>query len=119
MTLLLPPLATSTVDRSAYPFDLIRHSTQVEAAKVAQKLALLDRLAFQPGDEYYGAQLEPWRDRDLLALTELFAGEDLEVIDADIYKALLVLWPEPCWEDDPFISLERDREFDFLAEFLE
>jgi hypothetical protein len=117
MPLLLPPLAASTMKRSQdYPVDLIRYSRQVEAAKAIQVLELREVGC----GEYYGAQLDPWRDRDLTALAEVFDGEDLESIDADVSKALKVLWPEPCWEDNWFETWqdEGDRELDFLSEFL-
>lgn len=119
MPRLLPPLAASTVKRSQdYPIDLIRYSRQVEAAKAIQTAELLEH--WDDRGEYYGAQLDPWRDRDLTALAEVFDGEDLDSIDVDVSKALQVLWPEPCWEDNWFETKqeEGDRELDFLSEFL-
>jgi hypothetical protein len=49
------------------------------------------------------------RERDWKALTELFDREDADEFEADINSYLLLLTPEPCWEDDPF---------DFLREYL-
>lgn len=120
MPLLLPPVATSTQsDSPDYPVALIRYSRQIEAAKALKAAELL-----QDRGEYYGAQLSPWRDRDMIALAEVFDGEDLAAINHDIEQALQVLWPEPCWEDEVFWQEWEwqgeagDREFEFLAEFL-
>jgi hypothetical protein len=49
------------------------------------------------------------RQRDWKALLELFDRDDVDEIEADVHGSLLLLPPEPCWEDDPF---------DFLREFL-
>ncbi|MEC4805848.1 MAG: hypothetical protein SAJ12_07170 [Jaaginema sp. PMC 1079.18] len=123
MPLLLPPLATSTLSNAQdYPVDLIHYSRQIEAAKALQAATFVQ---YRRG-EYYGAQLSPWRDRDTMALEELFDGEDLAAISDDLEQALQVLWPEPYWEDKVFWQQWEggDRvsvsvtEFEFLAEFL-
>lgn len=49
------------------------------------------------------------REGDTKALAALFDREDSDEIETDISKYLRLLWPEPCWEDDPF---------DFLREYL-
>lgn len=49
------------------------------------------------------------RERDWKVLIELFDRHDSDEIEADISTNLLLMMPEPCWEDDPF---------DFLREYL-
>ncbi len=57
----------------------------------------------------HAAPLSPLRERDVAALNELFQREDMNDIEADVTHRLLQLFPEPCWEDDPF---------EFLQDFL-
>lgn len=57
----------------------------------------------------FAAPLSPLRERDLTALSEFFLRDDMPAIEADINQRLLLLLPEPCWEDEVF---------DFLKEFL-
>jgi hypothetical protein len=59
--------------------------------------------------EVYALQSTSLKDRDWKALLELFDREDADDIEADIHSNLLMLVPEPCWDDDPF---------DFLSEYL-
>lgn len=55
-----------------------------------------------------GASLMPLRERDIIALSELFDREDSEEIEADINHHLIWLWPEPCWDDEDPFSFLRD-----------
>lgn len=57
----------------------------------------------------HAAPLSPLRERDIQALSAWFDREDMTTIETDVDRCLLVLWPAPCWEDDPF---------EFLQEFL-
>lgn len=57
----------------------------------------------------YAPAFTSLRERDWKVLTELFDRQDCDEIEADINNNLLLLMPEPCWEDDPF---------DFLREYL-
>ncbi|MBD2357924.1 hypothetical protein H6G41_25485 [Tolypothrix sp. FACHB-123] len=57
----------------------------------------------------YAPALRSLEERDWKAMTELFDREDSDEIEADIRNSLLLMIPEPCWEDDPF---------DFLSEYL-
>lgn len=57
----------------------------------------------------YAAPLSPLRERDEVALDELFQRSDMLAIETDISSCLLKLMPEPCWDDDPF---------EFIREFL-
>ncbi|WP_225886934.1 hypothetical protein [Nodosilinea nodulosa] len=53
--------------------------------------------------------LSPLRDRDRLALGEIFAHDQMAAIEADILHRLSYLVPEPIWEVEPY---------EFLREFL-
>lgn len=59
--------------------------------------------------ELHAEPLSPLKSRDVDALGALFQREDICAIEVDISQMLLRLFPEPCWEDDPF---------EFLKEFL-
>jgi hypothetical protein len=39
------------------------------------------------------------RDRDLKELSDWFDREDMSEIEGDLNRHLLMLFPEPCWED--------------------
>jgi hypothetical protein len=63
-----------------------------------------------PGNlQVFAPALRSLEERDWTVMTELFDREDSDEIEADIRKSLLLMMPEPCWEDDPF---------DFLSEYL-
>ncbi|MCD8489938.1 MAG: hypothetical protein LRZ84_25180 [Desertifilum sp.] len=55
------------------------------------------------------APLMPLRERDVKALSDFFDPMNMAEVEADILQNLLWLWPEPCWEDDPY---------EFLREYL-
>ncbi|MBD2207212.1 hypothetical protein H6G33_31955 [Calothrix sp. FACHB-1219] len=57
----------------------------------------------------YAPALISLEERDWKVMTELFDREDSDEIETDIRNSLLLMIPEPCWEDDPF---------DFLSEYL-
>ncbi|MDJ0616905.1 MAG: hypothetical protein QNJ63_09195 [Calothrix sp. MO_192.B10] len=59
--------------------------------------------------EAYAPPLMPLKDRDWKVLVQLFDRADSEEIADNINSKLLMMMPEPCWEDDPF---------DFLLEYL-
>ena len=59
--------------------------------------------------EAYAPPLMPLKDRDWKILVQLFDRADSEEIADNINSKLLMMMPEPCWEDDPF---------DFLVEYL-
>jgi len=54
----------------------------------------------------FAAPLSPLRERDLAALSALFSTDTMSAIEADVAQLLIRLQPEPCWEDDPFNSLQ-------------
>ncbi|XGV96721.1 MAG: hypothetical protein ACAF41_28860 [Leptolyngbya sp. BL-A-14] len=73
-------------------------------------VALSDKRIAATLDQFpFAEPLSPLRERDLTALSEFFQRDDITVLEADINQRLLLLLPEPCWEDSPF---------DFLTEFL-
>ncbi len=55
----------------------------------------------------FAAPLSPLRSRDIQALKALFDREDVEELAADVTARLLLLYPEPCWEDDMFSFLRE------------
>lgn len=59
--------------------------------------------------QIYAPVLTSLKERDWKVLLELFDKENMDEIEADINTNLLLMIPEPCWEDDPF---------DFLREYL-
>jgi hypothetical protein len=59
--------------------------------------------------EAYAPPLMPLKERDWKILVQLFDREDSEEIAENINSKLLMMVPEPCWEDNPF---------DFLYEYL-
>jgi hypothetical protein len=60
-------------------------------------------------NDVYAPPLMPLKERDWKVLVDLFDRGDSEEIENDINSKLLLMIPEPCWEDDPF---------DFLSEYL-
>ncbi|MGB0560586.1 MAG: hypothetical protein ACPGVO_02130 [Spirulinaceae cyanobacterium] len=112
------PVAAPHPDSSAFPTELVEFSRKVEATR-GSKATLWPQETSEVliAGEYFGAQLLPLHSRDVEALEELFQNEDIETIDLNIRAALNLLWPELCWEDDPFEEFDLS-EFDFLAEFL-
>jgi hypothetical protein len=99
---------SSTDDRSGFPVELIRYSSQVENLK-AQVRSRDKAAKTKSYDLGYAAILMPLNERDTKALLALFEREDIEQIEAEIDRNLFWLTPAPCWEDNPF---------DFLSEFL-
>ncbi|QLE56765.1 hypothetical protein [Nostoc sp. TCL26-01] len=59
--------------------------------------------------QIYAPAFTSLKERDRKALIELFDRGDIDDIEADVNSNLLLMIPEPCWEDDPF---------DFLREYL-
>lgn len=118
-------LPTTTKD-TAYA-ELVRFSLRAEAVKVRQTLGNRQSKPAETSQptapnkqtdqiiDWYSpspnipAPLESLRYRDKTALNELFEQKDLEAIILDVVTNLLWLWPEPCWEEDPY---------EFLEEFL-
>lgn len=50
--------------------------------------------------------LSPLRSRDIQALVEIFTHDHLAEIEADIQDYLHRLYPEPCWEVEPYEFLK-------------
>ena len=56
---------------------------------------------------FHAEPLSPLRLRDDLALDELFGdGYEMEEVLGDICGRLGQLYPEPCWDDEPFNFLQ-------------
>jgi hypothetical protein len=90
----------------------------IEALRQAAKRAVLQeslRALWQRGANYpqkrldssHAAPLSPLRQRDQMALSELFDRKDMYDVEADVAQNLLKLMPEPCWEDDPLKSMQE------------
>ena len=78
---------------------------QKQRAGSIRKEAIASRDVDQPVGNF-AAPLSPLRERDLNALAELFLTDQISVIEADVAQLLIRLQPEPCWEDNPFNSLQ-------------
>jgi len=115
-------ISSSSDSSTGFPIELIRFSSKVAASKAYRPsvpILLPEANAGQafkvlaPNKSYevshYATPLMPLQERDMDALTGLFEREDITEIEADIQKVLLWLWPEPCWEEDPY---------EFLHEYL-
>lgn len=100
---------SSTNDSTACISELIRLSAKAETPQATKES--IGVYAKDEGCELrnYAAPFVPLQERDEKAMEDLFERQDAEEIEANINKCLLWLWPEPCWEDDPF---------DFLSEYL-
>ncbi|UZQ56162.1 hypothetical protein OOK60_08960 [Trichothermofontia sichuanensis B231] len=75
----------------------------------SEGLAKQDGQRSQSSLRSFAVLIAPLRDRDIKALDTLFHYDGIEEVEADIAQVLLTLFPEPCWEDDPF---------EFLREYL-
>jgi hypothetical protein len=49
------------------------------------------------------APMSDLRDRDLSVLDTLFRQYDMADVEADVKRALAMLPPEPCWEDEQLL----------------
>ncbi|WP_228055547.1 hypothetical protein [Lusitaniella coriacea] len=113
--MLLAPLPVSKIDRNnAFPQNLTSYSARIEALKEEQPFSWRPK---PQSPKSPNAQLIPLTQKDLQVLDRLFDREDIEAINTDIFEILLILWPDPCWEDDPFEVYNNDI-FDFLSDFL-
>jgi len=53
-------------------------------------------------DVSHASPLAPLRRRDSHALDDLFEHDRLQEITLDVHRYLARMYPEPCWEDDPY-----------------
>ena len=53
------------------------------------------------------APLSPMRDRDLVVLLDWFDCEEMAAIEKDVNYHLLLLFPEPYWEEDDWAFLHH------------
>jgi hypothetical protein len=52
------------------------------------------------------APLSPMRDRDLTVMLSWFDREDMSELEKDVNHHLLLLFPEPYWEEDDWAFLQ-------------
>ncbi|MFB2923181.1 MULTISPECIES: hypothetical protein [Aerosakkonema] len=114
-------ISTSSDEGASDLAELIRFSRKVTTSKPArtsrwQRVNQIENEASATLSTESSATLDgctpsltSLREGDTKALAALFDREDSDEIETDISKYLLLLWPEPCWEDNPF---------DFLREYL-
>lgn len=50
----------------------------------------------------HASPLSPLRKRDQAALAEYFERENIQEIALDVHRYLAQIYPEPCWEDEPW-----------------
>jgi hypothetical protein len=51
------------------------------------------------------APISPMRDRDLVVMLSWFESEDMAEVEKDVNYHLLLLFPEPYWEEDDWAFL--------------
>lgn len=126
---------SSTENIVSFPTELVSLRAQAATSNPPKRLGLLDSisskassrrnkkadpassnwqrpgvgLSLKEAYDAYAAPLAPLRERDIQALDAMFDRNDMADIETDVIHNLLSLWPEPCWEDDPF---------EFLREYL-
>jgi hypothetical protein len=72
----------------------LRDATLVNANIVEQTSASLA--------VHHASPIAPLRERDAVALEEFFNYERIHEIVLDIHRCLARMYPEPCWEDEPY-----------------
>ncbi|NES82488.1 MAG: hypothetical protein F6K10_14370 [Moorea sp. SIO2B7] len=97
-------------NNNGFPRELINFSVKVEENRVSDK----SRHQGSVGPKNYKTQsyakpIMTFNHRDTKALIALFERHDIEEIENNINKILLVFYPEPCWEE---------TSFDFLADIF-
>lgn len=53
-------------------------------------------------DVHHASPLAPLRERDSQALDAFFDSDRIQEITLDIHRYLARMYPEPCWEDEPY-----------------
>jgi hypothetical protein len=53
-------------------------------------------------DVYHASPLAPLRQRDSQALENFFDSDRIQDVALDIHRYLARMYPEPCWEDEPY-----------------
>jgi hypothetical protein len=53
-------------------------------------------------DVHHASPLTPLRKRDRQALDNFFESDRIQEIALDIHRHLARMYPEPCWEDEPY-----------------
>lgn len=96
----------------SYVHGLLRFSSLSEQKKAAEKATAPTSGDAKTNREVSSAlltfslthagPLSPLRSRDIQALVDIFAHDQLSEIEADIHQYLHRLYPEPCWEIEPY-----------------
>ena len=50
----------------------------------------------------HAAPLSSLTEKDLQALAEIFESENTTEVEAELAQYLNLMYPEPCWEENPF-----------------
>ncbi len=91
-----PPNATVTLSIPAPPVD----DRRLEPSLIhASKQIVQTSPSLEVG---HASPLTPLRPRDSQALDDLFAEDHINDIALDIHRYLARIYPEPCWEDEPY-----------------
>ena len=53
-------------------------------------------------DVHHASPLAPLREQDSEKLEALFEGEQVQEIVLDVHRYIARVYPEPCWEDEPY-----------------
>lgn len=83
--------------------------TRQEAQNLGQTSDLFTNNTVVPNLNTPAAPLMPLTERDMKALAGFFERDDAEKLESDINNYMRLIYPEPCWEDNPF---------DFLRDYL-
>lgn len=111
-------MSSHTQPRDTALAELIRFSLRVSMVKPPRRRSRLWLKTAQPHFSEpsnmeecssYAAPLAPLHERDKTALSGFFERDDMEEIASDVKQTLAWLWPEPCWDEEPY---------EFLKEFL-
>ncbi len=51
---------------------------------------------------HHASPLAPLREQDSESLEALFEGEQIQEIVLDVHRYIARVYPEPCWEDEPY-----------------
>lgn len=55
---------------------------------------------------HHASPLAPLRPRDSQALDNFFDSDRIQEITLDVHRYLARIYPEPCWEDEPYEFLK-------------
>jgi hypothetical protein len=90
--------------RGLSPGQHLAHDSEFTYELASLAWASVDTVTSPSLGVFHADPLSPLRERDLTALGELFALEAalMEQVVLDVHRYLARLYPEPCWEDEPY-----------------